>query len=100
MTAAAPPSAETRVTAHRVDLRDDRHVQPRVRLHGRDGGPQTCSATAHHHHIVAWHVRLRPAYSACSAESSLTSTRPSCRTVLVRQLPSWNTWEIIRQPQA
>ena len=89
-----------RVAAHRVDLRHDRHIQPGVRLHGRDGGAQTCSATAHHHHVVVRHLRLRPAHSACSAESSFTSTRPSCRVVLVRQLPSWKTWEIDRQPQA
>ena len=41
-----------RVAAHRIDLRNDRHPQPRIGLGYRDGGAQTGAAAPDHHYVM------------------------------------------------
>jgi hypothetical protein len=41
------------VAAHRVDLGDDRHAQPRVGLRDGDGGAQSGPAAAYHQNVMS-----------------------------------------------
>ena len=41
-----------RVAAHRHHLRQQRHAQPGIGLHGGDGSAQAGTAAAHHHHVA------------------------------------------------
>ena len=48
-----PALGRHRVAAHRVDLRDDRHAQPRVSLRDGDGGAQSGPTAAYHQDVIS-----------------------------------------------
>ena len=84
-----------RVAAHRVDLRDHGHVEPRVGLGDGDGGAQAGAAAADDQHVV------RGGHRAVThrAAPRPTSTLPLWWTTMRWTLPSWNSSRVLRHPQ-